>query len=40
MKLFQNRVLRKIFGPKRNKVCHNGMARPQNEMGWACGTYG
>jgi hypothetical protein len=30
--VFENRVLRRVFGPKRDEV--------KNEMGGACGAYG
>jgi hypothetical protein len=41
--VFENRVLRKVFGPKRDEVTgewrklHN---EELNEMGRACGAYG
>ena len=41
--LFENKVLRRIFGPRNDKVTgerrrlHN---EELNEMSWACGAYG
>ena len=43
LRVFQNRVLRRIFGPRSEEVTgdrrrlHN---EQKNEMGWACGAYG
>jgi hypothetical protein len=40
LRVFENRVLRRIFGPKRDKVIgdcgklHNKLK--ENEMGWTC----
>jgi len=42
MRVFENRVLRRIFGPKRDEVIgewrklHNDEL---NEVGWVCSTY-
>jgi hypothetical protein len=49
--MFENRVLRRILGPKRGKTTGSGEAVPitkyysgnqieKNEMGGACSTYG
>jgi hypothetical protein len=49
LRVFQNRVLRRVFGPKRDEVTGNGenyIMRSlggkieKNEMGGACGAYG
>jgi hypothetical protein len=43
LRVFENRVLRRVFGPKRDAVTgewrklHN---KETNEMGMACGAYG
>ena len=39
LRVFENRVLRRIFGPKMDEVI-SGDKIEQNEMGGACGTYG
>ena len=36
LRVFENRVLRKVFGPKRDEVTGEW----KNEMGRACGAYG
>jgi hypothetical protein len=50
LKVFENRVLRRVFGPKRDEVTGewrklhneelNDLYSLPNEMGWACGAYG
>jgi hypothetical protein len=38
LRMFENRVLRRVFGPKRDEVMREW--RKTNEMGRACGMYG
>jgi hypothetical protein len=38
LRVFENRVLRRIFGPKRDEV--TGEWRKLHEVGGACGTHG
>ena len=48
MRMFENKVLRRIFGPRRDEVTgewrrlHNeeGDKIEKNVMGWGCGAYG
>jgi hypothetical protein len=38
LRVFENRVLRRIFGPRRDEVA--GDKIEENEMGEACSAYG
>jgi hypothetical protein len=38
--VFENRVLRRIFGPKRDDVTGDWSKVKENEMGRACSTIG
>jgi len=48
LRVFENMVLRRIFGPRRDEVTGDwrrlqycvGDKIEKNEMGWACGEYG
>ena len=40
LRVFKNRVLRKIFGPKTNEVTGDRRNEEENEMTAACSVYG